>query len=329
MNKFIFQVFILSVFYSYCLTPTAASPVFPNNKASACLDIADKRERLDCYDTLFDNTQHQPLLERIWELNDDTEPLFAFSGFRPTYLLPAHYVKPINNSPSSPTRSPLALGRELDNIETAFQISFKNKIMNDIPIVGGKIWFTYTQRSYWQLYNTTQSTLFRETDYEPQLVFSIPMHDELQFSQLLFAGLKLKMVNVGITHQSNGRGGEFSRSWNRLFAEFGIENEYLSIIIRPWFRIPESTKSDDNPDITKYMGRGDIRVIYHFEKQYLSMKGRFNGLSQKGAAQIDYVFPLNGELQGYLQLFSGYGESIIDYNHFQNTVGLGILVKSW
>ncbi|MDX8381515.1 MAG: phospholipase A [Ghiorsea sp.] len=328
-NKYVFTFFVLSVFNTLCFSQAEAVSIFGNNKATRCADIQLEIERLACYDRLFNSTSEQPLLEHIWELYEDDEQLFAFSGFRPTYLFPIHYVNPINNTPSSPSHTPSTLSSKLDNVETAFQISFKNKLMNDVPWVGGKVWFTYTQRSYWQLYNTTQSSLFRETDYEPQLVLSMPVKKEWQFSELLFSGLTWKMLNIGITHQSNGRGGHFSRSWNRLFAEFGIENEHLSIMIRPWYRIPEKGTLDDNPDITKYMGRGDIRLIYHFDRQLLSFKARFNALSHKGAVQLDYVFPLKGELQGYLQLFRGYGESIIDYNHFQNSAGLGILIKSW
>ena len=48
-----------------------------------------------------------------------------------------------------------------------------------------------------------------------------------------------------------------------------------------------------------------------------------------GSLQIDWAFPIIGNLHGYLQLFSGYGESMIDDNFRQNKIGLGILVIEW
>jgi phospholipase A1 len=35
------------------------------------------------------------------------------------------------------------------------------------------------------------------------------------------------------------------------------------------------------------------------------------------------------EMKGYLQIFDGYGESRIDYNHRVSRVGVGILLADW
>ncbi|MDX8387035.1 MAG: phospholipase A [Ghiorsea sp.] len=317
-------LFLLSVGQS-----TAVYADVLNNPGTVkCLDIQDQTQRLTCYDNLFRVPERATFLEHVWDLDGSNQPLFAFSNFKPIYILLGRYSDNLNDTPSSPSHPSAAYATSLSSVETSYQLSFKNKLMQNIPVFGGSLWFAYTQVSHWQLYNTTQSSPFRANDYEPQLIYSLPVRPEWELGQDLPFDMRWKVLNVGLKHQSNGQSGEFSRSWNRLYAEAGIENEYLTVLLRPWLRIPEPS-SDDNPDITDYMGHGELRLIYNYGRQYLSVLGRYNLRTQRGATQLDYVYPISGELQGYVQAFSGYGETLIDYNHRQNTIGFGILIKPW
>jgi phospholipase A1 len=38
---------------------------------------------------------------------------------------------------------------------------------------------------------------------------------------------------------------------------------------------------------------------------------------------------MSGTLHGVLQWWSGYGESLIDYNFRQNKIGLGVTIAGW
>ncbi len=49
----------------------------------------------------------------------------------------------------------------------------------------------------------------------------------------------------------------------------------------------------------------------------------------KGAARFSWTSPrLIGPLRGYVQGFTGYGETLIDYNWRQNAIGIGFTLNS-
>lgn len=98
-------------------------------------------------------------------------------------------------------------------------------------------------------------------------------------------------------------------------------------MLRPWWRVPES--QDDNPDIEKFMGYGDITLRWEDDKRKnaVSVLVRNNLRSDnKGFAQLDLqrqVFN-NPYLKLHVMLSSCYGETLLDYNNSQNIFGLGI-----
>ncbi|HKT30337.1 phospholipase A [Dyella sp.] len=267
------------------------------------------------------------LLDSRWELSPQSKlGTFNLRGYKPIYVLPLFGTTHQNNLPYSPNpvnavHTPLGM----QSVEGKFQLSVKTKIWQGVFGDAGDLWVGYTQDSYWQVYNARISRPFRETDYEPEamLVFNTDYH--------LF-GWNGRLLGIGLDHQSNGQSDPQSRSWNRVMGQIGLERANWTIVFRPWWRIPESDKDDNNPDISNYMGRADIQIIHEWNGQEFSLLLRDSlrgGSRQHGAARFTWSFPLAGNLRGYMEFFKGYGENILDYNHNATYLGVGISLLDW
>jgi len=188
----------------------------------------------------------------------------------------------------------------------------------------GDIWMGYTQSSRWQVYNTEQSRPFRETNYEPEVLMVFRNGYRL-------GGWNGRMAAIGLNHQSNGRGDPLSRSWNRVMFNVGLDRDNWAVMFRPWVRISDGS-DDDNPDIEDFMGRGDVTLTHVRGGNVYTLMARHSlrgGDRSHGALQFDWGFPIHKNFRGHLQVFNGYGESLIDYNHKATYVGLGISLLDW
>jgi len=191
---------------------------------------------------------------------------------------------------------------EFSNTELKFQLSFKSRAVKNLfgDKIGGDLWIGYTQSSRWQLYSANISRPFRETNYEP--------------------------------HESNGRSNPFSRSWNRVVLQFGWERPSWSIIVRPWWRLPEDRIEDNNPGIEDYVGRVELLNMFSKGRHTMRLLAKHSlrtGNRNRGSVRFDYAFQLLDNLQLQAQVFHGYGENLIDFNHKQTTFGLGISLLHW
>jgi len=199
-------------------------------------------------------------LTKVWNLDDqtvwDASQLNRIQPYRQTYLLA--------NTTGNPNRQPTSLVFDHSTLvpfdinaqEAKFQFSLKADIgiQRNFDFMGLKtfrLWGAYTQQSYWQTFNVRNSSPFRETNYEPEIISTLGTGKASGF----------KMINIGAVHQSNGRSMPESRSWNRVYILGGWEwNNTTSVLLRGWQRIPEASTTDDNPDIIDYLGRGDLVI---------------------------------------------------------------------
>ena len=280
----------------------------------------------DALEARIANAGKGGLLDSRWELARDSKlGVFNFRAYKPVYLLPAFYTTDVNTTPQSPNPdNTVTTPQALDDVEAKFQISFKTKALENLFGDNGDVWMAYTQSSRWQVYNGDNSRPFRETNYEPEVLLVFRNGYRL-------GGWHGRMASIGINHQSNGRSDPFSRSWNRVIGTVALDRENWALTLRPWWRVPDGSE-DDNPDIENYMGRGDLTLVHTRGGHELALMARHSlrgGEDSRGALQFDWGFPINRTLRGHVQVFDGYGESLIDYNHRATYVGLGISLMEW
>lgn len=248
---------------------------------------------------------------------------FVITPHLSNYILPYTYVETPNQEPYTQVFD----GEKIDNAEAKLQISLKVPLNeNDLMVRGDAVYFGFTLKAFWQVYNHNISAPFRETNYRPEIFYLMPITSNLVDADTALA--------VGFEHESNGRSQQLSRSWNRIYLNYYYARENYLISFRPWYRLPEKQKQeslqpsgDDNPDIYKYMGYFELMGTWEQNDYEFSLMLRNNLNSPNyGAVQLDGSFPLWGRLRGVVQYFNGYGESLIDYNHRNERIGIGILL---
>lgn len=349
--------------------PLAACAVHAQTAPANCLGLSSDAQRLACYDQLHGRVSGasalptspaapgvspqqatsgpltQPLvtpvkvptspdaapvtrtlLARRWDLDGAVGELYAPRTYRTIYVMPLTWTSQTNQRPQSPAPGHSANSDlNVRDVEAKFQVSLKSKLATNVLGSDVSIWAGYTQTSRWQVYSGKISRPFRETNYEPELMAVLPLHTDV-------AGWGLRLAGLSLNHQSNGRSLPLSRSWNRLMGALVLERGEWIAELRPWTRIGESGQEDDNPDIENYMGRGEIRLSRYWGSHALAIQLRHSlrsGEQSFGSAQLEWAFPISGSLHGFVQVFSGHGESMIDYNLRQNKLGLGVTLADW
>jgi len=196
-----------------------------------------------------------------------------------------------------------------------------------------------TLRSFWQVF--TESSPFRETNYNPEVFVTIPTYTD--------SWIGLKAVKFSpFAHMSNGQGditdADFtgslpsslpstidpnwltnrSRSWNYMYGTLFFQQGPIFAELTAWYRYPEAVTTDDNPDLIDYIGHGSATIYLPYKKHLFKTMGRYNPETGYGAIEGTWSYPIEGQSTYlYLKVFSGYGESLIDYNNYVTKFSLG------
>ena len=267
----------------------------------------------------------EPSLTKKWKLDSAKASLknetFKIEKHQSIYAVFTSNLTGANEQPSS--ENPLnTLDEPIDfkNAELKFQLSFKTLVFDDIFGSQLDFWAAYTQSSRWQVFNAEISRPFRETNYEPEGILIHPVNIE-------FLNLNLAYIGLSLNHQSNGRSLPLSRSWNRIIVEAGIQGRNYTLQLRPWFRLNEDLEEDDNPEVTNFIGRGEALFTFVHRRFKLQTNMRHTlrfGDNNRGSVSVSVDYKLQNALSLNLQVFHGYGESLLDYNYKQTMLSFGV-----
>jgi phospholipase A1 len=216
-----------------------------------------------------------------------------------------------------------------DRPRSKFQFSLKYQVFNDEgawaqaqPWIKG-FHVAYTQTSLWDI-DFSNSSPFFDSTYRPELMWQKK-------------NVKLGPVNfdfvAGIDHESNGKSGDDSRTANHLYVmpifTFGDRNDlFLTVAPKVFTYLGDF---DDTPDIETYRGYADLRIIIgRADALQAAFIGRIGSDWDRGSVQMDVSYPLrkilknNVDLYLHAQVFTGYGESLLEYDESDTTFRLGL-----
>ncbi|VUZ24591.1 Putative phospholipase A1 [uncultured Comamonas sp.] len=270
-------------------------------------------------------------ISRYFELEPGSDcGTFSLRGYRPLTVSVVQGDR-VNGQPFSPSRG-AAAAQDYQRHEMRIQVSARTKIAQGLltgPRSSGKdsLWFGYTQQSYWQLFNGGLSRPFRSTDHEPEVFYVYPTDAPLPW------GGRWRYSGVGLVHQSNGESNPLSRSWNRWYLMTGAEwRSGWQLHLKAWKRVAEKAENDDNPHIQDFVGRGEARLFWNVNDRHtLGLTVRGTPGRGRGSGRLEWLHTLgegwNGNksnLRLHVQLFSGYGDSLLDYNYKRTVLSVGL-----
>jgi phospholipase A1/A2 len=301
---------------------TAAQPAAPAVQRPALAPFAPASAPL----LAADRPAASESFTKAWELTPEAKRgTFVVRTYLPNFVLPLHWSSSINQAPSSPTHGAVTGLPAYRPVDAKLQISLRAKVAEGLLLPDADLWFAYTQRSFWQVWNPQQSSPFRNTDYQPEAIYVIPTPKSWGS---LPGNWHWRMTQLGIVHQSNGQSGGLSRSWNRVYAAAAFDRGEFGLTLRVHQRLGENT-NDDNPDLTHFVGNTEVVASWLPGLATASLTWRTHAVTgQRGSVQFDWTYPVvrsqPSGLRWYAQVFSGYGETLLDYNHRQTSFGLGL-----
>lgn len=205
------------------------------------------------------------------------------------------------------------------NSDVKFQISLGIRLTNNTLPWNTYLYLTYTQKAFWNVFQ--ESLPMRDINFNPGIGLARPF-----FVDNRYVG-KLSLM---IEHESNGKAGDESRSWNKISLGGSVLiNEWLMVHSKFWIPIVDS---GNNRDIIRYSGLWQTGFVAYTPSKKLSLGVTLvkrAGWNLNFNTIVDFIWRVSDKtnLNLLLQYYNGYGENMVDYNKFRSRLRLGIVFR--
>jgi len=204
------------------------------------------------------------------------------------------------------------------NSDAKFQISVSQRLTNSVLPFKTYLMLTYTQLAYWNIYQ--ESFPFGDINFNPTIGVGRALAYKNRF---------LGTIIFQFEHESNGKDGLDSRSWNKIsFGGMFKLDRHWTIQSKLWIPIVDGI---NNKDIVCYKGYGHFAVDYAYKKKYnlgLLVTKRAGAFFDANIT-LNYSYRLFKKENQYLFLeyVNGYGENMLEYKRHKNMIRIGFVIQ--
>ncbi len=214
---------------------------------------------------------------------------------------------------------PIGTKPTTENSNVKFQISISQKLTKTTLPWGTYLYLFYTQKVFWNVLQ--ESMPMTDLNFNPGIGLVKPLFVKNQY---------IGKLSLMLEHESNGRSGADSRSWNKISLGANIMIDPTFIVHgKVWLPIVDGMH---NKDILDYCGIYQVGTSYftpnrRFGASVTLVKRRGWSLNYNTIIEFNYrIFERHNQYL-FLQYYNGYGENLLDYNKHTSMLRVGLVIK--
>ena len=205
------------------------------------------------------------------------------------------------------------------NSDVKFQVSISQRLTKSTLPFNTYLFLAYSQKCFWNVFQ--ESLPMRDLNFNPGIGLS---------KLLIVKGKLIGKLTLMIEHESNGRDGDDSRSWNRIsYGGNVFLTPNLMIHAKAWIPIVDG---ENNKDLLDYAGlfQSGMQVTSNDKRWGFAItmvKRKGWRLSYNTIIEANYRLFKNENQYFFIQYYNGYAEGLLDYNKFHSRLRAGLVIK--